>query len=69
VLQDPVLTYTSAVLKRGLPWAMSHWEYVFWLYALLLIAVSVLVHKRWEMPLRSVVLRRFAARPERAAVP
>jgi peptidoglycan/LPS O-acetylase OafA/YrhL len=65
VLQDPVLTYTTAVLKRGLPSAIEHWEFVFWLYALLLTAVSVIVHKKWEMPLRSVLLRRFAARLER----
>jgi peptidoglycan/LPS O-acetylase OafA/YrhL len=69
VLQDPAITYTTAVLKRALPWAMNHGAVVFWLYALLLVAFSVLVHKKWEMPLRSLLLRRFAARPERAAAP
>ncbi|HVW27221.1 MAG TPA: acyltransferase [Polyangiaceae bacterium] len=69
VLQDPVLTYTTAVLKRVLPAAITHWDWVFWVYGLFLVAVSVLVHKKWEMPLRSLLLRRFAARPERAAAP
>ena len=69
VLQDPVLTYTTGVLKRVLPVATRHWGTTFWLYALLLSVVSILVHKKWEMPLRSMLLRRLASRFQRAAAP
>lgn len=59
VLQEPVVEWTTAVLKRVAPAAISHWNVVFWAYALLLVGASVLIHKKWEMPLRSAMLRRF----------
>lgn len=69
VLQDPMLAWTTAILKRLSPTLMTHWNVVFWAYALLLVVVSIVIHKKWEMPVRAVILRRWTARTERVAAP
>jgi peptidoglycan/LPS O-acetylase OafA/YrhL len=62
VLQEPILVWLTAALKRLAPGAMVHWETTFWAYAVLLIVASVLVHKKWELPGRDLLLRLWTVR-------
>lgn len=62
VLQEPILVWLTAALKRFMPSAMVHWTTTFWAYAVLLVLVSLLVHKKWETPGRTLLLRRWAVR-------
>jgi peptidoglycan/LPS O-acetylase OafA/YrhL len=62
LLQEPILVWLTAALKRLLPAAMVHWSTTFWAYALLLILASVLVHRKWETPGRDLLLRLWTVR-------
>jgi peptidoglycan/LPS O-acetylase OafA/YrhL len=46
ILQDPVVTFFSGAMKR-----LTHapWSQLFWLYFALLIAISLLVHRFYEL--------------------
>jgi len=57
VLQEPVLVWSSALLKRVAPALSTRWDVMFWPYLALLIALSLLVHRFVEMPLRARLLR------------
>ncbi len=67
VLQEPVVVWTTATLKRLQPAAMAHWDAIFWLYAAALVLGSVVIHKKWETPLRKLMLRRFTSAESVAA--
>jgi len=67
VLQEPVLVWVTAVLKRVSPALAAHDNAVFWAYALLLVLLSLAAHRFVEMPLRSRLLARFA-RPAPAQI-
>lgn len=60
ILQEPVLSWTTAGLKRAWPAAMAHWSVAFWAYALLLVLLSLAAHRFVEVPLRGLFLRRLA---------
>jgi peptidoglycan/LPS O-acetylase OafA/YrhL len=62
VLQEPILVWLTAGLKRLLPSAMVHWTATFWAYALFLVVVSVVVHRKWETPGRLLLLRLWTVR-------
>ena len=68
ILQEPVLVWFSAALKRGLPFLASRWELGFVLYALLLVVLSLLTHRFIEIPVRKALLARWARRPAAAQV-
>jgi peptidoglycan/LPS O-acetylase OafA/YrhL len=51
VLQEPLVIYVTAALKRLAP--TLAWSKVFWGYLALLIVFSLAVHRFWETPLRA----------------
>lgn len=56
ILQEPVLDWFTGAGKRVFPNLMAHWSWIFFIYCALLIGLSLLVHRRWEMPLRARLL-------------
>ena len=64
VLQEPILVWISAILKRVSPALASRAELLFWVYAALLCATSLAVHRFIETPLRARISARF--RPQTA---
>jgi peptidoglycan/LPS O-acetylase OafA/YrhL len=56
ILQEPLLNWFTGAGKRVFPNFMAHWSWIFFLYCALLIGVSLLVHQRFEMPLRARLL-------------
>jgi peptidoglycan/LPS O-acetylase OafA/YrhL len=60
VLQEPVLVWLTGTLKRMAPSLMARWNLTFWAYLVLLIAVSIAVHRRVETPLRTRWTARFS---------
>jgi peptidoglycan/LPS O-acetylase OafA/YrhL len=54
VLQEPVVVWLGALMKRAAPALEARWnEQLFWLYSLLIVAASLLVHRFVERPLRA----------------
>jgi peptidoglycan/LPS O-acetylase OafA/YrhL len=53
VLQDPVVVWTTATLKRSAPSLIVRWNVVFWMYFAFLIVLSLAVHRLVETPLRA----------------
>ena len=49
ILQEPVVTYFSAALKRI---GQTNWSLYFWVYFALLVAISLAVHRFWETRFR-----------------
>lgn len=60
ILQEPAAVGLSAVLKRVAPSMEGRWDVLFWPYLLVLIAVSIGVHRWVEQPIRGVLLRRWS---------
>jgi peptidoglycan/LPS O-acetylase OafA/YrhL len=58
ILQEPLLDWFTGAGKRVFPNLMAHWSWIFFIYCALLIGLSLLVHRRWEMPLRARLLGR-----------
>ena len=63
ILQEPVVEWMTALLKRLAPGAAANWNVVFWLYAGVLVWLSLLIHLTVERPVRA----RLAAGVARAA--
>lgn len=67
IIQEPAMMWTTSLLKR-VPGVMAHWSWLFWGWALLLVACSLALHRFVEMPARSALLARLAGkRPRRDA--
>ncbi len=62
VLQEPILVWLTAALKRVAPGLMEHWSLTFWAYFALLVAASLLTHRFVEMPLRARLTSRWLPR-------
>ncbi len=60
ILQEPAAVLLTAVLKRVSPSLEGRWDIVFWPYILVLIAVSIGVHRWIERPVRGMLLRRWS---------
>ncbi len=62
ILQEPLLDWTTALLKRAAPGLAAHWDALFWAYAALLVALSLVVHRLVEKPLQARILGRLSPR-------
>jgi peptidoglycan/LPS O-acetylase OafA/YrhL len=60
ILQEPVLVWTSALLKRSARGMAANWDLYFWFYAGLLVLLSLLVHQVVELPLRGRLAAKLA---------
>lgn len=61
IIQEPMTVWVTSALKR-VPGAMSHWNQLFWLYALFLVGCSLALHRFVEMPGRSALLARLGGK-------
>lgn len=59
VLQEPVVVWFSAFLKRVAPALSTRWDLMFWPYLAVLVLLSLALHRFVEMPLRSWLLARL----------
>ncbi|MEO6238617.1 MAG: acyltransferase [Vicinamibacterales bacterium] len=57
ILQEPVVVWSTALLKRSAPSVAANWTVVFWVYFVLLVLVSMLVVRSVERPARAVLAR------------
>jgi len=69
ILQEPVVVWTTAILKRASPALAQRWDLLFWGYAALLIGASLLVHRWLELPARTVLTARLLGRFRKAPEP
>jgi peptidoglycan/LPS O-acetylase OafA/YrhL len=63
ILQEPVLVWTTALLKRSAPEIIANWNVFFWVYAGLLVLLSLLMHRAVELPVRERLGRRAIRAP------
>jgi len=69
VLQEPVVVWFTAALKRFAPDLIVRWNLLFWVYASILVVVSVLVHRYLETPLRLWLVSRWVSRKRASLSP
>jgi peptidoglycan/LPS O-acetylase OafA/YrhL len=60
ILQEPVVVWMTALLKRLSPAMAAHWNVLFWVYAAVLVLLSVLMHRAVELPVRARLSARLA---------
>jgi peptidoglycan/LPS O-acetylase OafA/YrhL len=69
VLQEPLVVWTTAILKRVSPALAARWDLLFWGYAALLVATSLAVHRWIELPARAALASRLQRQTPRIVPP
>lgn len=65
ILQEPVFVWFSAASKRVFPVTAAGWELGFLVYSVLLVGLSLVVHRFIELPVRGALLARWTPRTQK----